>query len=76
MVDSLSGSDSVKPAVDAVWQISTELLQTMGVASVGYGIVVLLGALLAGPTRGATWVRREWPRGSAIRCGRRPARPC
>jgi hypothetical protein len=57
VVDSLSGSDSVKPAVDAVWQISTELLQTMGVASVGYGIVVLLGALLAGPTRGATWVR-------------------
>lgn len=57
VVDSLSGSDSVKPAVDAVWQISTELLQTMGVASVAYGIVVLLGAVLAGPTRGATWVR-------------------
>ena len=33
------------------------LAKEPAVASVGYGIVVLLGALLAGPTRGATWVR-------------------
>jgi len=57
VVDSLVASDSVKPAADAAWQIATELLQTMGVATVTYGIVILLAALLAGPSRAATWVR-------------------
>jgi len=59
IVNQLAGSDSVKPAANAAWDIGTELLKTMGVASIGYGVVFLLGALLAGPTRGATWLRER-----------------
>jgi hypothetical protein len=59
IVNQLAGSDSVKPAAEAAWNIGTDLLKTMGVASVGYGAFILLGALLAGPTRAATWVRER-----------------
>ncbi|HET6830099.1 MAG TPA: hypothetical protein VFH44_01995 [Solirubrobacterales bacterium] len=59
IVDDLAASDAAKPAVDAVWEIGTELLRTMAVASIAYGVVILLGALLAGPTRGAAWVRER-----------------
>jgi hypothetical protein len=31
----------------------------MAIASIAYGAVILLGALLAGPTRGALWVRER-----------------
>lgn len=57
LVDELAATDSVKPAVNSVWEIGTELLQTMGVATVAYGIVILAGTVLAGPTRAATRVR-------------------
>lgn len=57
VVDSLVASDSVKPAATDAWNISTELLQTMGQSTVAYGLVALAAALLAGGTRWATWVR-------------------
>jgi hypothetical protein len=57
LVDQLAATDSVKPAVNAAYEIGTELLKTMAVASIAYGVVVLLGAVLAGPTRAAIWVR-------------------
>jgi Flp pilus assembly protein protease CpaA len=45
--------------VNAAYEIATQLLRTMAVASIAYGIVILLGALLAGPTRPATAIRRR-----------------
>ncbi len=54
LVDELAANDSAKPAVNAVWEIGTGLLKTMAVASVGYGVVILAGTVLAGPTRAAT----------------------
>jgi hypothetical protein len=57
IVDQLAASDSSKPAVNAVWEIGTQLLRTMGIASIIYGLVVLGGTVLAGPTRVATRVR-------------------
>jgi hypothetical protein len=57
LVNQLAASDSAKPAVNAAWQIGTDLLQTMAVSTLGYGVVVLAGAVLAGPTRAATRVR-------------------
>ena len=57
LVDELAANDSAKPAVNAVWEIGTGLLKTMAVASVGYGVVILAGTVLAGPTRAATRVR-------------------
>jgi len=57
LVDQLAASDSAKPAVDSAWQIITELLKTMGISTIAYGVVVLAGTVLAGPTRAATRTR-------------------
>jgi uncharacterized BrkB/YihY/UPF0761 family membrane protein len=55
----LASSDSVKPAVDAVWSIGTSLLVTVAVSAITFGILVVIGAWLAGPTRLASALRRE-----------------
>ena len=57
LVDELAANDSAKPAVNAVWEIGTGLLRTMAIATVAYGVVILAGTVLAGPTRAATRVR-------------------
>jgi hypothetical protein len=59
VVDALASTDSVKPAVDSVWSIGTSLLAGGGAAMLGYGIVIVLGAFLAGPTPIARACRRE-----------------
>jgi hypothetical protein len=41
-----------------VWGIGTGLLRNIGIAGILYGLVTAAGALLAGPTREATAVRR------------------
>jgi hypothetical protein len=48
-----------KPAVDAVWSIGTSLLRDEGVALIWYGVVIVLGAWLAGRTAIARDLRRE-----------------
>jgi hypothetical protein len=55
----LASSDSVKPAVDAVWSIGTSLLVTVAVSAITFGILLIIGAWLVGPTRLATTLRRE-----------------
>jgi hypothetical protein len=55
----LSGSDSVEPAVKAVWDIGTSLLVSVAVSAITFGILVVIAAWLAGPTRAATRLRRE-----------------
>jgi Short C-terminal domain len=59
VVDALAGSESVKPAVEAVWSIATGLLVTVAVSSLSFGILVVIAAWLAGPTRIAAGLRRE-----------------
>lgn len=59
VTDALAKSDSVKPAVDAVWSIGTSLLVTVAVSAITFGILLVIGAWLAGPTRLATTLRRE-----------------
>jgi hypothetical protein len=59
VTDSLASTDSVKPAVDAVWSIGTSLLRDEGVALIGYGLFIVFGAWLAGRTGIARSVRRE-----------------
>jgi hypothetical protein len=59
IVDSLAKTDSVKPAVEAVWAIATSLLTGEGIAMIGYGVAIILGAWLAGRTATATELRRE-----------------
>lgn len=59
VVDSLAQTDSVKPAVESVWSIGTSLLSGAGAAMLGYGVVIVVGAFLAGPTPLARAVRRD-----------------
>lgn len=58
VVDALASSDAVKPAADATWTIATSLLAEIATAVIGYGIVVVVAAWLAGPTRLAVRSRR------------------
>jgi hypothetical protein len=54
VVNSLVSTDAVRPAGHNAWIIGTELLRGVAVALVAYGLVVLIGAWFAGPTRWAT----------------------
>jgi hypothetical protein len=59
VVDALAGNESVKPAVEAVWGIGTGLLSTVAVSALTFGILVVIAAWLAGPTRIASSLRYE-----------------
>jgi hypothetical protein len=57
VVDSLASTDSVRPAVEETWSIATSLLRQAAAATLAYGIVIVLAAWLAGPTRWAVAAR-------------------
>jgi hypothetical protein len=59
LVNSLVKVEANKPAVEAVWSIATSLLATVAWSAFAFGVLVFLGAWLAGPTRLATRARRE-----------------
>lgn len=59
VTDSLAASASVKPAVEAAWEIGTSLLVTVAVSAIAFGVLAVIGAWLAGPTRPATALRRS-----------------
>ncbi len=59
VTDALASGDAVRPAVDAVWSIGTSLLRTVAVSAISFGILVVIAAWLAGPTRLARNLRRE-----------------
>jgi len=58
VVDALSSSESVQPAVSSTWEIGTSLLADQGGAMVFYGLFIVLGAWLAGPRGFARDARR------------------
>ena len=58
VVDALTTTESVRPAAEATWTIGTSLLRDAAVALIGYGIVIVAAAWLAGRTRAATATRR------------------
>jgi len=59
VVDSLSSTAAVKPAVEDVWSIATSQLVIAATASIVYGVLIFVGAWLAGRTRPATGTRRR-----------------
>ncbi|HEY5708699.1 MAG TPA: hypothetical protein VIS51_04830 [Solirubrobacterales bacterium] len=59
LVGSLASSESVEPAVGEVWDIGTSLLRNGGIAMFAYGLVIFLGAVLAGPLGLAKRARRS-----------------
>jgi hypothetical protein len=59
LVGSLVANPTAKPAAHAVWDIGTSLLATVATSVLAFGILTLLAAWLAGPTKIATRLRRE-----------------
>jgi hypothetical protein len=59
VVGSLARTEAVKPAINDTWVLSTSLLREVADATIFYGIVMVLGALLAGPTSTALAIRRS-----------------
>src|SRR5215211_64242 len=58
IVDALAKTEAVRPAVESVWRIGTSLLVEVATAAIIYGVVAVLAAWLAGPTRAAVASRR------------------
>jgi hypothetical protein len=58
LVSSLATTASTEPVVRHVWTIATPLLREAAGATIGYGLVMFLGAWLAGPSRPAFAIRR------------------
>src|SRR4051794_31854342 len=69
VVDSLARTDAARPAIDEVWTIYTSLLRQAAGATIAYGVVMLAGAVLAGPSLAATAIRRTAARGCVWRGG-------
>jgi hypothetical protein len=59
IVNSLVKVEANKPAVEAVWEIATSLLATVAWSTFAFGVLVVIAAWLAGPTKWATRARRE-----------------
>jgi hypothetical protein len=59
VVNELSSTESVRPAIEAAWEIGTSLLVQAATAAIAYGVVIVLAAWLAGPMPSAVAVRRE-----------------
>jgi hypothetical protein len=58
IVDSLVKVEANKPAVLTAWLVETNLLRDIAIALIAYGILAILAAFLAGPSRPATAIRR------------------
>lgn len=59
VVDSLAKTDAVRPAVQVTWELTTPLLQQAAGAAIFYGVFIVVGSWLAGPTEVAVWLRRQ-----------------
>lgn len=59
LVDALTDTESVKPAVESTWDIVTSLLVEAASASIFYGVFAIVAAWLAGPTSLAVSTRRS-----------------
>ena len=58
VVGGLAQAKAGEPAIAAVWAIGTSMLATIAISSLSLGLLIALGAWLAGPHRWATAVRR------------------
>ena len=58
LVKALANTAAVEPSIAATWTISTTLLVQAAWATIGYGVFMILAALLAGPSRPMVGLRR------------------
>ncbi|MGN6556597.1 MAG: hypothetical protein ACTHLH_01125 [Solirubrobacterales bacterium] len=56
---SLATTAAVEPAAEAAWDIASSLLVTVAWSAIAFGVLLILGAWLAGPTAPARALRRE-----------------
>lgn len=59
IVDKLASGEAAKDPVQDAWLIGTDLLKGIALTAIIYGIVVILAAVLAGPTRPAVSMRQR-----------------
>jgi hypothetical protein len=59
VTEQLASTASIEPAADATWEIGTSLLADGGGAVLFYGLLILIGSWLAGPTGIGRDVRQE-----------------
>jgi hypothetical protein len=57
VVNALAATESTHPATQATWDIGTSLLVTVASSAIAFGVLVAIGAWLAGPTRLAVGLR-------------------
>ena len=59
LIDALVKTDANRPAAHHAWLIATQLLHDSAIGLVVYGLLIVIAGILAGPSRPATWLRRE-----------------
>src|SRR5262249_19152157 len=59
LLDALVSTEANRPPANTAWLIGTALLHDLAITLIAYGVLALLGAWLAGPSRPATWVRSK-----------------
>jgi hypothetical protein len=58
VVDALAKNEAAKPAAEAVWSIGTGLLAQAAGSAITFGVLLVIAAVFAGPTRYAVRLRR------------------
>jgi hypothetical protein len=59
IIDTLATGGGTHQPARNIWLIATSLLSDIAWAAIGYGLVLVIAAILAGPTRPAVWIRRQ-----------------
>jgi hypothetical protein len=57
VVNALAKNESVRPAAEAVWSIGTSLLVEAAASCITFGVLLVIAAVFAGPTRHAVRLR-------------------
>lgn len=57
-IGSMVSDPSLRPVVNVAYGVGSQLLRTLAIVVLTWGVVLVLGAVVAGPTRFAVWVRR------------------
>jgi hypothetical protein len=58
VVNALAKNEEVRPAAEAVWSIGTSLLVQAAASCITFGVLLVIAAVFAGPTRYAVRLRR------------------
>jgi hypothetical protein len=59
IVDTLASGESIRDSASNAWFIGTDLLAGIAWTAIVYGAIVILAAVLAGPSRAGVWARQR-----------------